>query len=47
MTFEEIMDFADENRDIFDSLVNNCSDSVICPVVGAGLSVDFGYPDWK
>lgn len=47
MTFDELMHFANGNDGIFTELVKNCMSSAIWPVVGAGLSVDFGYPDWK
>ena len=52
MTFDEIMKFApglNGNKKIFEKLVNmykNQSSDII-PYIGAGLSVDVGYPDWK
>lgn len=44
MTFEDIMNYSRDNRDVFDSILKN--HSAVVPFVGAGLSA-FAYPTWQ
>ena len=44
LTFEDIMNYHPENREVFEDLKRKLP--MVVPFVGAGLSVPCGYPQW-
>jgi tetratricopeptide (TPR) repeat protein len=46
LTFQEIMNSSPKNQENFNELLKLCKAQLIVPYIGAGLSIDFGYPSW-
>ena len=46
-SFQALMDCHPENKDNFSALIQLMKQNTVVPFLGAGFSVNFGYPGWK